>query len=70
MSLVVIQFLVGLANAMSLFLIAAGLSLVFGVSRIVNFAHGSFYMLGAYLAYTCITASPAITPPSPARPPR
>jgi branched-chain amino acid transport system permease protein len=42
---------------MSLFLIAAGLSLVFGVSRIVNFAHGSFYMLGAYLAYTIIAAA-------------
>ena len=41
----------GVANASSLFLIAAGLSLIFGVSRIVNFAHGSFYMLGAYIAY-------------------
>ena len=51
----VIQFLAGLANAMFLFLIASGLSLIFGVSRIVNFAHGSFYMLSAYLAYTVIT---------------
>jgi branched-chain amino acid transport system permease protein len=50
-----IQFLAGLANAMFLFLIASGLSLIFGVSRIVNFAHGSFYMLSAYLAYTVIT---------------
>lgn len=50
----VIQFLVGLANAMFLFLIASGLSLIFGVSRILNFAHGSFYMLSAYLAYTVI----------------
>ena len=35
-----------------MFLIAAGLSIVFGVTRIVNFAHGSFYMLGAYLAFS------------------
>ncbi|HXI38132.1 MAG TPA: ABC transporter permease, partial [Burkholderiales bacterium] len=43
------QFLNGLANASSLFLVAAGLSLIFGVSRVVNFAHGSLYMLGMYL---------------------
>jgi len=47
---VLIQFLNGLASASSLFLLAAGLSLIFGVSRIVNFAHGSLYMLGMYLA--------------------
>src|SRR6516225_12204578 len=40
----------GLASASSLFIIAAGLTIVFGVTRIVNFAHGSFYMLGAYFA--------------------
>ena len=40
----------GLAQASSLFLVAVGLSLIFGVTRIVNFAHGSLYMLGAYLA--------------------
>ena len=45
-----IQFLNGLAGASSLFLVAAGLSLIFGVSRIVNFAHGSLYMLGMYAA--------------------
>jgi branched-chain amino acid transport system permease protein len=45
------QFLTGLTTAASLFLIAAGLSLIFGVTRIVNFAHGAFAMLGAYLAY-------------------
>ena len=43
-----VQFLNGLASASSLFLVAAGLSLIFGVTRIVNFAHGSLYMLGAY----------------------
>src|SRR5579872_6652877 len=41
----------GLTTAMFLFLIASGLSLIFGVLRVLNFAHGSFYMLGAYLAW-------------------
>ena len=45
------QFLGGLTTAMFLFLIASGLSLVFGVMRVLNFAHGSFYMIGAYLAW-------------------
>lgn len=57
MSFVVVQALTGLANAASLFLVAVGLSLVFGVTRIVNFAHGSFYMLGAYVAYTVAGAA-------------
>ncbi|MBL8660326.1 MAG: ABC transporter permease [Rhodospirillales bacterium] len=56
MSFVVVQALTGLADAASLFLVAVGLSLVFGVSRIVNFAHGSFYMLGAYAAYSASAA--------------
>ncbi|MEO8717190.1 MAG: ABC transporter permease [Burkholderiales bacterium] len=43
-----LQFLNGLASASSLFLVAAGLSLIFGVTRIVNFAHGSLFMLGMY----------------------
>jgi branched-chain amino acid transport system permease protein len=47
-----LQLLNGLASASSLFLVAAGLTLIFGVTRVVNFAHGSLYMLGAYLAYT------------------
>lgn len=50
----VVQGLNGLAGASSLFLVAAGLSLIFGVTRIVNFAHGSFFMLGIYLAYTLV----------------
>src|SRR5574341_1120142 len=50
MSLLLVQLLSGLANAMFLFLVASGLSLIFGVTRIVNFAHGSFFMLGAYIA--------------------
>src|ERR1700722_12817648 len=47
-----VQFLTGLASAASLFLVASGLSIIFGVTRIVNFAHGAFYMLGAYMAFT------------------
>ena len=54
LSALLVQMLNGLASASSLFLIAAGLSLIFGVSRIVNFAHGSFYMLGVYLAYSIV----------------
>jgi len=50
----VVQSLSGLASASSLFVIASGLTLVFGVTRIVNFAHGSFYMLGAYMAVTVV----------------
>src|SRR3972149_2448840 len=42
----------GLALAMLLFLIASGLTLVFGVAGVLNFAHGSLYMLGAYAAFT------------------
>jgi branched-chain amino acid transport system permease protein len=49
-SAALLQFLNGLAGASSLFLVAAGLSLIFGVTRIVNFAHGSLYMLGMYAA--------------------
>ena len=48
------QLLNGLAGASTLFLVAAGLSLIFGVTRIVNFAHGSFYMLGLYVAYSSV----------------
>ena len=50
-----VQFLNGLAEASSLFLVAAGLSLIFGVTRIVNFAHGSFFMLGALVAAHAVT---------------
>ena len=53
---IIIQLLNGLAAAASLFLVSAGLSLIFGVTRIVNFAHGSLYMLGLYGAYTLIEA--------------
>jgi len=45
------QAVSGLTTAMLLFLVASGLSLIFGVLRLLNFAHGSFYMLGAYFAW-------------------
>jgi len=49
------QALNGLSTASGLFFVAAGLSLIFGVSRIINIAHGSLYMLGTYVAYTFAT---------------
>jgi branched-chain amino acid transport system permease protein len=58
MGLLVAQLLTGLANAAALFLVASGLSLIFGVTRIVNFAHGSFYMLGAYIGITLMQVLP------------
>jgi branched-chain amino acid transport system permease protein len=59
MDLLLAQFLTGLAYASTLFLVAAGLTIIFGVTRVVNFAHGSLYMLGAYLGYTITGALPA-----------
>jgi branched-chain amino acid transport system permease protein len=48
------QALHGLVNGMLLFLVASGLTLVFGMMGILNIAHAAFYMLGAYLAYTTV----------------
>ncbi len=56
LSSLVLQVLTGLASASALFLVASGLSLIFGVTRIVNFAHGSFYMLGLYAAVALANA--------------
>ncbi len=55
MSLFAIQLLGGLSYATTLFLMAAGLTLIFGVTRIVNFAHGSFFMLGALFTAHWVT---------------
>jgi branched-chain amino acid transport system permease protein len=49
------QALNGLSTASGLFLVAVGLSLIFGVTRIINIAHGSLYMLGTYIAYSIAT---------------
>lgn len=51
-SCTVTQVSTGLIIGMLLFLVASGLSLIFGVLGVINFAHGSFYMLGAYFAFT------------------
>lgn len=48
------QLLNGLASASSLFLVSVGLSLIFGVTRTINFAHGSFFMLGAFMAFSSV----------------
>ena len=53
MSIVVI----GLSLAATLFLLSAGLTLIFGMLGVINFAHGSFYMLGAYLGFQVIQAT-------------
>jgi len=59
MDILFARFVTGVAYASTLFLVAAGLTIIFGVTRVVNFAHGSLYMLGAYLAYTITAAAPA-----------
>ena len=51
-TVVIRQALSGVANGMLLFLISAGLTLIFGVTRILNFAHGTMFMLGAYAAFS------------------
>jgi branched-chain amino acid transport system permease protein len=56
-SCVITQTTSGLIIGMLLFLVAAGLTLIFGVLNVVNFTHGSFYMLGAYFAYTAYVAT-------------
>ena len=58
MSFVLLQALTGLAGASSLFLLSAGLTVIFGVTRVVNFAHGGLYMLGAYIGWTILSALP------------
>lgn len=49
-----LQLLTGLSRAAILFIVASGLSLVFGALRVVNIAHGSFYMIGAFVSVTVV----------------
>ena len=49
--LIGLQIVSGLVSASILFLLASGLSLIFGVCRVLNLAHGTFFMLAAYLAF-------------------
>ena len=60
-TLLVSQFFSGLTRAMIYFLIASGLSLIFGVMNVLNFAHGAFYMLGAFLCYSVFQLLPSAT---------
>jgi branched-chain amino acid transport system permease protein len=60
-SCVVTQTTGGLISGMLLFLVAAGLSLIFGTLKVVNFMHGSLYMLGAYFAYSLYVATGSYT---------
>lgn len=48
----------GLTTAMAVFLVAAGLTLMFGILRVLNFAHGAFFMIGAYVAWSLIGGQP------------
>ncbi|MFA5664557.1 branched-chain amino acid ABC transporter permease [Castellaniella sp.] len=49
----------GFATGMAIFLVAAGLTLIFGILKILNFAHGAFFMIGAYIAYTVVGTFPS-----------
>jgi len=51
-ALIITQFLNGISSGMNLFIIAAGLTIVLGVLRILNFAHGALYMMGAYICFS------------------
>ena len=55
--LILEQSLNGLQFGLMLFLLAAGLTLVFGIMDMINLAHGSLYMVGAYLAATVAAAT-------------
>lgn len=54
LSFIAIQFLNGLAYSLLLFLLAAGLSLIFGMMDVVNLAHGSFFLIGTYVGLTIV----------------
>jgi len=54
-TLILGQFIIGLSLAANLFLICSGLTIIFGLLRVINFAHASFYALGAYCCYTVST---------------
>ena len=52
MDFIVVSLLNGISYGLLLFMVSAGLTLIFGMMGVLNFAHGSFYMLGAYFGYT------------------
>jgi branched-subunit amino acid ABC-type transport system permease component len=55
--LLLIQTINGIVTGMILALVASGLTLIFGIMDVVNFAHGEFLMLGAYIAVLTIVAT-------------
>ena len=61
----IIQTLNSVAFGGLLFLLSSGFSLIFGLMRIPNLAHGAFFMLGAYFGYTLLTTCLLYTSPSP-----
>jgi branched-chain amino acid transport system permease protein len=58
LDILISQFIGGFSVAMLLFLVASGLTLIFGVANVFNFAHGSFYLLGSYFAYSLMQVIP------------
>ena len=54
MNVYLLQVINGIGLGMLYFLVAVGLSIVFGLLRFVNFAHGAFYLLGAYFCFQAI----------------
>src|SRR4029077_10518484 len=52
-----LQLLNGVRDGLLLFLLASGLTLIFGIMGVINLAHGSFYMVGAYLAFSLAQAT-------------
>ena len=58
MNALLLQLLAGLSGASGLFLLSAGLTVIFGVTRVVNFAHGSLFMLGGFVGWSVLTRLP------------
>ena len=58
---ILIQTVNGLVSGMILALVASGLTLIFGIMGIINLAHGSFYMIGAYMAFTLSSLTGSLT---------
>ena len=56
MEFVLISLLNGVSYGMLLFMLSSGLTLIFGMMGVLNFAHASFYMVGAYMAYSLTRA--------------
>lgn len=54
-TLIITQLFAGLSRASVLFLLSSGLSLIFGVNKVINFMHGSLYLMGMYLSFTLVT---------------